>query len=277
MNIKSKPGACGTKPSRGGFTLIELLVVIAIIAILAAMLLPALSKAKGKALAISCMSNTKQVMLGFILYTTDNQDQTMVGALKKPVAGTMFFGNPENIDAALLTSEANSLLAGNIKSAGVWKCPADKYVDKLTGTRVRSLSVNATFSNNSGNKNFLNLDPTRKYIVVKKMTELTTPGPSLTWVVTDEHPDSINDSEFFFAAGGLLTVQKWQDLPASYHYGGGANLSYADGHSEIAKWRGGDKTIFPVLSKSYTAGAPWTNPFQNNPDYTYMNNRMAYQ
>jgi prepilin-type processing-associated H-X9-DG protein len=85
----------------------------------------------------------------------------------------------------------------------------------------------------------------RKYVAATKQSQLLIPGPAMVFVTLDEHPDSINDSVFHVIEGRPLASLEWRDLPASYHYGGGCNFTYADGHSEIKKWKDPD-TIQPV-------------------------------
>ncbi|HEY9508891.1 MAG TPA: prepilin-type N-terminal cleavage/methylation domain-containing protein [Verrucomicrobiae bacterium] len=227
---------------RSAFTLIELLVVIAIIAILAAMLLPALSKAKQKAQGIYCISNNKQLMLAWAMYYSDNSDRL--------VYNTGGFGNVNDISIQWaansmnwLESNANTntllltkaLLGGYVGgSAKVFKCPADKY-DLKIGPRSRSYSMNGFVGphNQTGTPYNPNYRQFLKHSDFGK--------PSDIFVMVDEHPDSINDSIFIVAGSGDLNgiysggKREWRDMPASYH-NGACGFSFADGHAEIKKW-----------------------------------------
>ena len=234
------------------FTLIELLVVIAIIAILAAMLLPALTKAKSKAQGVACLNNGKQMMMAWRLYVDDNQDK--VPPSYGPgtwLDGWMDFtpGNPSNWN--IEQDIKKSLLwpyCGN--SAGIWKCPADKSTAKPTSgpfagqivPRVRSISMSGWFDSSD----VAGFGPPG-FKIYKKLSGLTDPGPSMTWVFLDEREDSINDGEMIVGMWGWPDQPgQWKivDYPASYHNRAGG-FSFADGHSEIKKWRD-DRTV-PVL------------------------------
>ncbi len=243
-----------SKYRSAGFTLIELLVVIAIIAILAGLLLPALSKAKVKAQGIMCMSNGKQLALAWRLYSDDSAD--------KLIAAQNMTGAPGDMDRANWISGQLDFNGGNVsnwdinqdmtksplwpytgKQQKIFKCPADLATVMVGATRrsrVRSISMSQVF----GWGEWLDKTYNRAQNVWRHYEKgAAIIKPANTFVFVDEHPDSINDSAFAVACTGAELKDKPYlaaqiiDFPASYH-NGACGFSFADNHAEIHKWVG---------------------------------------
>ena len=239
---------------RRGFTLIELLVVIAIIAILAAMLLPALTKAKLKTQGIYCINNLKQLMVGWQMYTHDNNDYIVYAlhgggaqggaGFTLPGTSTHVYGwvegwldwttSTDNTNLLFLTTDKYALIAQYVgRSSKVFKCPADNFASgpqHALGWATRCRSISGNINVGEGNYTQGPTDPIYKHI--KKMSDFIYPPPVDNWVFLDEHPDSMNDAGFFNPH-----ATQWIDVPATYHNGANG-FSFADGHAEIHKWRG---------------------------------------
>ena len=238
----------------GAFTLTDFITVLAVFLILGAIQWPSLANTKGKGQVASCLDNHRQLVRAWQSYAQDNNG-TLVGNMDGGNAldransnrtwvlgwfdfngGNAFpqqYGGLANTNTFVL-SQLSPLSPYLGHSAGVFKCPADKSLSGGTtgAPRVRSLSMNGYMGENhpytSGYKQF------------KKLSEITDPTPSRAFVFTDEREDSINDGSLQIDLKGFNPVDPTLftivDFPADWH-NRGANLSFADGHTETWRWR----------------------------------------
>jgi prepilin-type N-terminal cleavage/methylation domain-containing protein len=243
------------RKAKSGFTLIELLVVIAIIAILAAMLLPALASAKIKAQVIQSLSNTKQMQLGWQMYAGDNNDfmlpnAPLTGSGVNTWCGTQgedWYTSGANTNTAQYTASILGPYMGN--QIAVYRCPGDN-IPSDNGTRIRTYSMNSQMGmeNPLVRTNTLKWNP--NYQVFQKVSDLIRLGPVNAFIFCDENMYTLQD--------GYLQVDcnnaQWPDVPAAY-LGGRNEFSFADGHSEVRKWI--TSTLRNVPYKHGVTGGNW--------------------
>jgi len=247
-----------------GFTLIELLVVIAIIAILAALLLPALGRAKLKAQGVQCMNNHRQLAVAWRMYTEDNLDKLLYASATVTSLGTwdatwpyvwctgkMDFtsGNRSNWDPTV-DIHKSPMWPYCGKNLSIWRCPADRSAVNVGGVRtprIRSMAMNAYLGGFGGQP--ISTGNMPAYTLYRKYSDLNRPGPAFIYVFADQREDAINWGNAIIDMSGYSpnnpAMYRWLDIPGAYH-GNAGGFSFADGHSEMHHWKDG-RTSRPIL------------------------------
>jgi prepilin-type processing-associated H-X9-DG protein len=240
--------------------LIELLVVLAIIAILASLLLPALGRPKSAANSTVCVSNLRQLQLGWLLYVHDNNDSLPPNIIRRVqfdlvnVKGSWVLGNAQ-LDTTTSNIETG-VLFHYVGSASVYHCPADKSTvrDQPSLQRCRSYSSQQWLNCEAITGNKLD-DNNESPFNLRKASRIVDPPTSQAWVFIDEHEMSIDDGLFkianlWYAPSSNQNHTAWLDFPGDRHRNG-ANLSFADGHVDHHRWR------FHRRIESYVPGSAY--------------------
>ena len=286
--IRSGPGFQRDSPGwfsrSSGFTLIELSVVVAIIAILAALLLPALARAKSTAQTSVCLSNVRQLITACLAYVGDNEDRLPYNlggdAMGKAAArndplnwvnGVLSWElDPDNTNETLITRA--SLAPYCAANARIYHCPSDRVVSPVQrdagwAERTRTYSMNAMVGDagdaSRGGTNVNNPEYVQFFLLS------SIPDPANTFVFIEEHPDSIDDGYFLNNPDDW----EWISLPASFHHEA-ATISFADGHIELHRWFDGGTRVRPVPD---AAGLPRTVSDDHLTDFEWLADRSSIE
>jgi prepilin-type processing-associated H-X9-DG protein len=243
------------------------------------MLLPALGKAKAKARSLQCLNNQRQLTLAWMLYVHDNDDKVpyasiwprdtnapvwVQGELNFTPANRSNWSIDEDIKISPLWNYCGS-------SAAIWRCPADRSVVKVNGKllpRVRTMAMNEYVGQFQGKPP---ADVSVSGRVFQKLGDMADPGASRTFLLIDQREDAINGTAAF--ATDMIGYQnnpasrEFVDYPAMHH-NEGANLSFADGHSESKHWL--DSRTMPAVN-------PWPpgTVSPNNRDIFWLQDRAT--